>query len=191
MAEKLIVSDTNIFLDLFDTELLKEFFNLQYEIKTSMLVIGEIKKDEQLQAIKPFIDSKKLKIGDISDEEFNSCYVLKLVTPGDLSIADCSVWRMAKNDNAKLLTSDAKLRKAAEKDNVEVHGILFVFDEMILNNIIPITKAIEKLDLLKEKNKRFSKKLAETKKLEWQELIKQKKALKQTKRLNDDYDRGI
>ena len=44
MSEKLIVSDTNIFLDLFDTELLKEFFNLPYEIKTSMLVIGEIKK---------------------------------------------------------------------------------------------------------------------------------------------------
>ena len=152
--------------------------------------MGKLKKDEQLQAIKPFIDSKKLKIGDISDEEFNSCYVLKLVTPGDLSIADCSVWRMAKNDNAKLLTSDAKLRKAAEKDNVEVHGILFVFDEMISNNILSPTKAIEKLDLLKEKNKRFSKKLAETKKLEWQELIKQKKALKQTKRLNDEYGMG-
>ena len=191
MSEKLIVSDTNIFLDLFDTELLKEFFNLPYEIKTSMLVIGEIKKDEQLQAIKPFIDSKKLKIGDISDEEFNSCYVLKLVTPGDLSIADCSVWRMAKNDNAKLLTSDAKLRKAAEKDNVEVHGILFVFDEMISNNILSPTKAIEKLDLLKEKNKRFSKKLADIKKEEWQELIKRKKNLKQSKRFDDDYDMGI
>lgn len=190
MTEKLIVSDTNIFLDLLDTELLKEFFNLPYEIKTSMLVIGEIKKDEQLQAIKPFIDSNKLKIGDISDEEFNSCYVLKLITPGDLSIADCSVWRMAKTDNAKLLTSDAKLRKAAEKDNVEVHGILFVFDEMISNNILSITKAIGKVDLLKEKNKRFPKKLAETKNAEWQELLKQKKVLKQTKKLNDDYDRG-
>ena len=44
MLNKLIVSDTNIFLDLFDTDLLKEFFTLPYEIKTSMLVIGEIKK---------------------------------------------------------------------------------------------------------------------------------------------------
>lgn len=191
MLNKLIVSDTNIFLDLFDTDLLKEFFTLPYEIKTSMLVIGEIKKDEQLQAIKPFIDSKKLKIDDISDKEFNSCYVLKLVTLGDLSIADCSVWRMAKNDNAKLLTSDAKLRKAAEKDNVEVHGILFVFDELISNNSLSIEKAIEKLDVLKEKNKRFSKKLADIKKEEWQELIKRKKNLKQSKRFDDDYDMEI
>lgn len=59
VKKELIVSDTNIFIDLFNTNLLKEFFALPYEIKTTMLVFSEIKDDKQLQAIKPFIDSKK------------------------------------------------------------------------------------------------------------------------------------
>lgn len=105
--------------------MLKEFFALPYEIKTTMLVFSEIKDDRQLQAIKPFVDSKKLAIERLTDKEFKDCFTLKLTTPGDLSIADCSVWKTAKKYNAKLLTSDRNLRKAAEKDNLKVHGMFF------------------------------------------------------------------
>ena len=63
MKNNLIVSDTNIFLDLYDSDTLKEFFFLYHiKITTTMLVFSEIKDNKQLQLLKPFIDSGKLKI---------------------------------------------------------------------------------------------------------------------------------
>lgn len=86
---------------------------------------------------------------------------LSLTTPGDLSITDCSVWQKAKSENARLLTNDKKLRKAAEQDNVEVHGILYIFGELTNHNLIPVEKAGKSLRKLISINKRFPKKEAE------------------------------
>lgn len=183
--QELIVSDTNIFVDLFDTKLLKEFFALPYEIKTTMLVFSEIRNDRQLQAIKPFVDNKKLAIERLTDKEFKDCFTLKLTTPGDLSIADCSVWQTAKKHNARLLTSDRNLRKAAEKDNLKVHGILFVFEEMLFYNFITYEKAAESVKILEQNNKRFPKKIAESKLKEWKTNLLKNKSQQKTKSFND------
>lgn len=170
--QELIVSDTNIFLDLFDSNLLKEFFALPYEIKTTMLVFSEIRNDKQLQTIKPFVDSKKLVIERMTEKEFKDCFTLKLTTPGDLSITHCSVWQTAKKHNAKLLTSDKNLRKAAEEDNLKVHGMFFVFEEMLFHKLITYEKACNAVKVLEQNNKRFPKKIAETKLREWQNNLK-------------------
>lgn len=180
--EELIISDTNIFIDLFNTNLLKEFFNLPYKIKTSVLVFSELKEDKQLLAIKPFIDSQKLQVDNLSKNSFNTCYTMKLITPGDLSIADCSVWLMAKTENGKLITNDKNLRKAATKDNVDVRGLFYIFDEMLKNKLITFEKAIEVTDFLIKNNNRFPLKIAETKMEEWNNK-KSKKTIKEIERI--------
>ncbi len=58
------------------------------------------------------------------------------------SFTDCSVWYYAKKTNGRLLTGDNKLRKSAEKDNVKVSGILYVFDNLIEYGIIDEKKAL-------------------------------------------------
>lgn len=178
MKKKLIVSDTNIFFDLYKVGLLKEFFSLPYEIKTTMLVFSEIKDPNQLQVIKPFVDSGKLKIERIDDDVFIKCLSLSLTTPGDLSIPDCSVWQTAKKLNAKMLTNDKNLRKAAEKDNVEVHGLFFTFDEMLKHKIIDKNCAISETKKLMTTNRRFPKKIAEMKIKEWESIPPYKKTKK-------------
>ena len=169
MKNNLVISDANIFFDIIDSGLIKEFFSLPFDIRTTMLVLNEITDTRQLQAVKPFIDSDKLKVEQVSDELFAKSLMLSLTTPGDLSISDCAVWQVAKNNNAALLTGDGRLRKAAEKDNVEVHGILYIFDEMV-NNSVNKTKVINAVSYLINTNKRFPKKQAEDKIKQWKSI---------------------
>ena len=164
---ELIISDTNILIDLFQTNLLKDFFSLPYKIKTTTYVITEIVEAKQLEMIKPFIDSNKLEIVQPDEKTFHDLMLLVLVTPGDLSIADCSVWQEAKKTHAKLLTSDKNLKKAAEKDNVVVHGCLFVFDELIKHGKKKPSEIIAATKHLISLNERFPKKLAQEKIKKW------------------------
>jgi predicted nucleic acid-binding protein len=72
-----------------------------------------------------------------------------------LSLADCSAWALAEEKDATLLTGDNKLRKEAKKGDIDVHGILYVFDLLVKNMIINKNTAVEKLNLLMEQNPRL------------------------------------
>lgn len=52
---------------------------------------------------------------------------------------------MAKKKSGTLLTGDARLRTVAEGEQVVVHGILWVFDELVENEIITCGTARDKL----------------------------------------------
>lgn len=71
---------------------------------------------------------------------------------------DCSILLYAKKiKNAKLLTGDRKLKSQAEKEGVKVCGILYIFEQLVENNIISTAIAIKKLELLYSKNTRLPK----------------------------------
>lgn len=128
----LIVSDTNIFIDLINGNLLAEFFSLPYKISTNILVLNEITDKKEFETLSPYIKNKKLDVHEIDAAEMSSIFELKNApnTSSRLSIQDCSVWLYAKNTNARLLTGDSRLRKAAERDGVKVSGILYVLDSI-------------------------------------------------------------
>ena len=71
------------------------------------------------------------------------------------SITDCSVWYYAKKTQGRLLTGDNKLRKSAERDNVKVSGVLYVFDSLIEYDILGKEKCTKKLTQLMNINKRL------------------------------------
>jgi len=72
-----------------------------------------------------------------------------------LSIPDCSCLFHAKTLTAQLLTGDAALRKTAEQVGIPVHGILWVFDELVRQDLLPKEQAIDKLSELMRKNSRL------------------------------------
>lgn len=74
-----------------------------------------------------------------------------------LSIADCSCLYLAQRLNATLLTGDAALRRIATQNNVGVHGILWVFDEMLAADLLTKHQAYEKLRELMAINPRLPK----------------------------------
>lgn len=73
----LIVSDTNIFIDLINGNLLEEFFNLPYKISTNILVLNEITDKKEFETLSPYITDKKLDVHEIDATEMSSIFDLK------------------------------------------------------------------------------------------------------------------
>ncbi len=150
--DKLVISDTNIFIDLLTMNLLSEVFMLPCEIHTIDMVLLEIEKIDQKEKIMSFVEIGKLKIYETESNELSDVLALK---SGNLSITDAAVWYHARKHSALLLTGDNRLRRLAEADNVRVAGVLYILDKLINCKIIPTSYAAECLEQLKMKNKRL------------------------------------
>ena len=83
------------------------------------------------------------------------------------SIADCSVWYYAKKVDGRLLTGDGKLRSAAEKDNVKVSGVLYLFDNFVEYGLLSTSEATENLEALMTLNMRLPKAECKAKIAKW------------------------
>lgn len=113
MTEKIVVSDTNIFIDLVKLDLLGDFFSLPWDIHTTDFVISELEIPEQKAAVMAFIKRKKLTVGKLDAEEVGHIVERSDATGGKISITDYSVCHYARKNNYTLLTGDMNLRKVA------------------------------------------------------------------------------
>jgi predicted nucleic acid-binding protein len=148
---KVIVNDANILIDLVDLKLLPHFFQIECEFHTTELILEEL-LDEQQEALLPYIETGKLIVDLISEEDLGEIYTIRMTKPA-LSEQDCSAFFQARKDNAALITSDNTLRKFAKNQNLEVHGHLWVFDSLVDNQIIGGQRATQKLiELCEEVN---------------------------------------
>ena len=155
IKEQIVISDTNIFLDLITSDMLEDFFRLPFEICTTDLVINEIIIPEQMNLIKTYIDSGKLKVLSYDGLELINIIQIQNNCNTNASVPDCSVWYAAKKLNARLLTGDGKLRSAVEKDNVKVSGVLYIFDNAVEYGIVSSDTAAKRLEKLISVNKRL------------------------------------
>ena len=167
ITEKIVISDTNILLDLLSQNMLDDFFSLPCDICTTDLVIDEIVQPAQQKIIDSFIKSKKLDVVKFDPNELSSIVNLFANNPNNASFTDCSVWYYAKQTNGRLLTGDGKLRKAAENDNVKVSGILYIFDNLIEYGILSEKDAADLLENLMKINMRLPKDECEKRILAW------------------------
>lgn len=145
---KILVNDTNIFIDLHSVGLLEEMCKLPYEIHTVDLVVAEIADADQRRIFDELVAR-----GEISVDGFTADEVIEIVeehssVSGNLSIPDCSVCYFARKHNVPMLTGDRRLRRYAEEQSIEVHGILFIFDELVRHDIILTSMAADRLEEL-------------------------------------------
>ena len=154
---EIIVNDTNIFIDLHSIGLLGELCELQYDVRTVDFVINEITDPEQSKELSALAMKGKIRIESFNAEELEEIITEHSSVPGNISIPDCSVCYYARKHAATLLTGDRQLRKYAETSNVSVRGILFIFDELVANNVIPSQQAATKLRELVAINVRLPK----------------------------------
>lgn len=148
---RIIITDTNVFFDMMDIEVLPEFFGLDFEICTTDFVVAEIKYQEQAEQIQNFIRSKKLTVFSFSPEELDE--IAAIITKRNLRrIADKSVLWKAKQTGCRLLTGDRNLRYEAEESGLEVNGSIWVIRQLVEANIIKQPKGIELLEKLKIMN---------------------------------------
>lgn len=157
MKQKIVISDSNIFIDLVDTGLTDSFFALPFEIHTTTYILDELLKIEQRAAIEKFIANGQLHITSLEGELFIDLLLLYNSAGSNLSVNDCSVWLLASLKEGSLLTGDRNLRRKAVQSGIEVHGILYVIDKMVEHAVITTAVARSALEFLGAHNSRLPK----------------------------------
>lgn len=150
---KIVISDTNIIIDLLNTDLLEYFLKLRIEVHTTDFVLVEL-YDEQIKILDKKIEEEQLIIDKANEGDIDE--IIKLQSEKTtLSINDISVYYFAKKHEAMILTGDKLFRKYAEENEIEVKGILWVFDELLNNQLLNKNTLADKLRTLMKTNKRL------------------------------------
>ena len=149
---EIVISDTNIFIDLWNIGLLERFCELPLSIHTTDFIIGELKTQGVKYAIAQLHQEGKITIKTFKSNEYAEIMSLQ---DKNLSFQDCTVLYYALNGDYKLLTGDRNLRVIAERHGLQVSGIIYVIDELLHHEILSKEEYITKLKALLESNHRL------------------------------------
>lgn len=150
-----ILSDTNIFIDLNHTGLLGEFFQkfddvyAENSIFESEILRPETMKNELL--------SLGLKLTSITAEEVPLAGTAQASVP-QLSQQDCIAFAVCKSRSWTLVTGDRRLRNHAQDNGVDVHGFVWILqeclargtDEKLINAAVQIAMTHGKMMMKKQ-----------------------------------------
>ena len=122
-----ISSDTNIWIDFQEIGHLDHPFRLSFQYYIS----SDTFRDEFLNPATMRLDllNLGLQITAATDEEFMEAMALQ-TRYKELSLYDGFALAIAKMRGWTLLTGDMPLRRAAVKEKVEVHGTIWVYDQL-------------------------------------------------------------
>ena len=112
--EIIVVSDTNVFIDLYSIGLLKAFFSLPWEVHTTDLVMFELKRQWQNEEVSQYETKGLLYIPSLSEKEMQVIVNMMINSSRDtnVSLADCSVWYYARENNYIVLITDSPSQKS-------------------------------------------------------------------------------
>ena len=146
----LAIQDANILIDLHHTGLLESYFALETDTHTTDLVLQEVRQDVQA-----FVKAGRLKVKSFTAAELQMLLTFKATQPASLSLEDCSVFHLAIEKKAILLTGEKTLMNAARRANVEAHGILWLFDLMLDEKVLTYPAAVKAMEKLLATNPRL------------------------------------
>lgn len=144
-----VVTDTSIWIDLKKCGLIRIFFELPYLICTSDF----IKEYESAGVIWEDLERQGLQFIGLGGDESVELYNLKKIYSGP-SLPDIASYLVARKLNGILLTGDKSLRNLAGKA-LEVHGFLWVMNQMVIGKRLPPILAIEKLEQIMQDDEFF------------------------------------
>ncbi|MCH8530729.1 MAG: hypothetical protein LAT65_07750 [Saccharospirillum sp.] len=130
MNSKILVSDTNIWIDLQHSGLLEAVFRLPHQFVTTEFVWRELRKPPGKQ-----LTDLGLGIEVISSRETLMLFDLKQ-TLNNYFLADVSCYFIALERGWALLTNDGALRKSGHSAEMEVRGVLWILDELEQHQIL-------------------------------------------------------
>ncbi len=152
----IIVEDTNIILDLFNTGLLQFCKQMDIDFFTTRHVIQEIKRPEQRKMVMGLLSNKELNLIKFCEDDLLllSNLVEECRETNNLSTADCSVILLAERLGCRLLSADQKLVHFAKERGLEANGLLWLIDEMVEKDVVCPKDMVNYLNRYLETNKR-------------------------------------
>ena len=145
---KIIVHDASVLIDLAESGLLEVWFGLGLKPVTTSLILREVNRRNQKSKLQRFVDKGTLGVEPIGAEALAGVVHLLTNLPDRITIEDASAIFIAETRKAILLTGDKGLRQCAEVRNIDVHGILWVFDTLVSRGKVLPVSAAERLEKL-------------------------------------------
>lgn len=138
----LLVTDANIWIDLAAGGLLEVVFRLPYEF-----AMADVTFDE-LQSVDPNALSAR-GLGTLTLDDNGVAEVFRLGPRyHGLKVQDIFALVLCRHGGHWLLTGDKRLRKAADSEGVEVHGILWLLDRLIERQLLSPRQAAAALQAM-------------------------------------------
>lgn len=161
----IVVQDANILIDLYEAGLLEAFFRLGFESHSTDLILNEID-----QPVHGYVQSGQIRQHSLTPEQLEQTFSIQSVSEKGVSLPDClALWLVKELGNAtRLLTGDAKLRQSAENKGIIVHGLLWVFDQIVEKQIISPNKMAARLAELLSRGSRLPKNECQKRTTDWQ-----------------------
>lgn len=122
-----ISSDTNVWIDFYEIGHIDHPFRLNFEY----FISRDTFRDEFIksESMRMSLLSLGLQLAEATEDEF-TCAITFQNRYVELSLYDAFALSIAKARGWTLLTGDMPLRKAAIKEGVEVHGTIWVYDQL-------------------------------------------------------------
>lgn len=145
----LLISDTNILIDIEVGQLMPVVFRLPYAI-----AVPDILFELELRERHSHLLESGLLVKGLSSESVKKTEYLTAQYPRP-SMMDHSALALAIQEQCPLLTGDKDLRIAAKKENVEVHGTIWIVEQLLNQKLIKPQKAKSSFEIMKAKGSRL------------------------------------
>ncbi|WP_345988740.1 PIN domain-containing protein [Sulfurimonas sp. HSL1-2] len=146
---QLLISDTNIIIDLDVCGLIEKMFDLSYAF-----AVPDVLYIEELEEQHGELPAYGLLIKSLESEKVDYAVALQAkhieTSPNDLFAL-----ALAKQEECPLLTGDMALRTVAAEEEIEIKGTLWIVEQMVVQGIIGIDRAEGAFEDMKMKQRRL------------------------------------
>lgn len=149
---KIAVQDANVLIDLEIAGLFDLWFKTGIETHTTDLIRAELEKGSHTQAVSYFMSGQVVEHA-LSFDEIMVVSELEREVGSKAKFNDCSVLYLAMKLNAMLISGDKPLREAGKERRIEVHGTLWILDQLVERRLITGKVAASKLDYLRSQGR--------------------------------------
>lgn len=146
---QVLISDANILIDLEEGLLLDQIFALPFVFKIPDVLFVEELSDQHGHLL-----GLGLQLGELNGDSLMHVFELRDQYPKPSS-NDCFALALAKQENCPLVTGDRNLRRAAEAEQVEVYGTLWLVERLVENETINKTQAHAAYERMEERGRRL------------------------------------
>jgi rRNA-processing protein FCF1 len=155
------VVDTNILIDFYRGHLLEALFALPLTFLAPDVIVAELEMPDGAQLLAWGLQSVSL-----TGEQVAAVMALATLHRGP-SINDLFALVLARAKTVPLLTGDGALRELAESEGIDVHGTLWLLDELVRLTIVTPEQAAEGLERMVARGRRLPEKERRSRMRRW------------------------
>lgn len=162
MTQQVYISDTNIWIDFRNADLLDALFDLPFQLCSTDFVLSEL-QDWDPQAL----IQRGLVVHGLDESATARLFGL-MAAHNNSSVADVSCYLLAQETGHPLLTGDGRLRKQATQDGLQVHGALWLLDRLVEYKVAAPNAAAKGLKSMLESGARLPPGECQSRLRDWQ-----------------------